>query len=260
MVHFEYMKTVLVTGGSSGIGLALAKLFAADGYRVVLCAQDEGRLREAVAQLSGESHIYIVQDLSLPGAAAELVQQLAARHIDIDILINCAGFGTTGAFITNDANREAQEMQLNMVALTRLTKLLLPRMVAAGSGHVINVASIAAFMPGPYMAVYYATKAYVLSFTEALQEELRGTGVSAMALCPGPTASGFAAAAGTSGKGGFKGNLPSADYVAAAAYAGFKRGKRVVIPGWKFKVLRFTLRFLPDGVAAKYVGRVQRPS
>jgi uncharacterized protein len=254
------MKTVLITGGSSGIGLALAKLFAADGHRLVLCAQNEDKLTEAVALLPAGSHEYIVQDLATLGAAAAVVQKLADKKLQIDILVNCAGFGTSGAFAATDLARETQEMQLNMVTLTQLTKLLLPGMIAAGDGRIVNVASIAAFMPGPYMAVYYATKAYVLSLSQALNEELRGSGVSVMALCPGPTATGFAATADTKGKGGFKGELPAADDVAAVAYAGFTQGKRVVIPGWKFKVLRAAVKFLPSGLVARYVARLQRPS
>jgi len=191
--------TALVTGASSGIGLELARLFAGDGHDLVLVARSEGRLREIGEQLEtahGITATVVASDLSKPNAARDLVEALRAALIEIDVLVNNAGFGLSGAFIDNDPRTQLDMLQVNVVALTELTRLLLPPMVARRSGRILNVASTAAFAPGPLAAVYGATKAYVLSFSEAIGEELRHSGVTVTALCPGPTQSGFSAAAG----------------------------------------------------------------
>ena len=180
-------ETALITGASSGIGLDLARLFAKDGHDVVLVARSEGKLREIAAELERDfgmtAHV-IVADLAKPDAPQTLVAQLP---VDVDVLVNNAGFGVLGPFVETDLAKELEMIQVNVVALTHLTKLLLPPMVARRRGRVLNVASTAAFQPGPLMAVYYATKAYVLSFSEAIADELRDSGVTVTALCPGPT-------------------------------------------------------------------------
>src|SRR6266550_6618870 len=188
-------ETALITGASSGIGLDLARLFAKDGHDVILVARSEGKLREVAAGLERDfgvkAHV-IVADLARPDAPRQLFDALP---VDVDVLVNNAGFGVTGPFAGTDLAKELEMIQVNVVALTHLTKLLLPPMIARRRGRVLNVASTAAFQPGPLMAVYYATKAYVLSFSEAIADELRDSGVSVTALCPGPTETGFAAAA-----------------------------------------------------------------
>ena len=189
-------QTALITGASSGIGADLARLFARDGYDVVLVARSEEKLRE-VAEGIGKEHAgvtarVIVADLARPDAARDVVDALGG--LPIDALVNNAGYGVAGPFVETDVRSELEMIQVNVVALTHLTKLLAPGMVARKRGRILNVSSTAAFQPGPLMAVYYATKAYVLSVSEALAEELRGSGVTVTALCPGPTATGFAAA------------------------------------------------------------------
>ena len=186
-------KTALITGASSGIGLELAHLFARDGYRLVLVARSRGALRELGDDLQSRYNVTVrisPRDLAHPSTPNELYQELQEAGIVLDVLVNNAGFGGGGAFLSTDWNNEAEMMQVNMVALTHLTKLFLPQ-IRAREGKLLNVASVAAFQPGPFMAVYYASKAYVLHFTEALAEELRGTGVTVTCLCPGPVKTNF---------------------------------------------------------------------
>ncbi|HEX7419159.1 MAG TPA: SDR family NAD(P)-dependent oxidoreductase, partial [Thermoanaerobaculia bacterium] len=170
--------TALVTGASSGIGLDLSRVLAKNGYDLVLVARTASKLQDAANELqkSGVSAGVIASDLSRPSAAAEIVAELTLRNIEIEVLVNNAGYGLTGPFVDNDLQREVDMIQVNVVALTQLTKLLLRPMVARKRGRILNVASTAAFQPGPLMAVYYATKAYVLSFSEAIAEELRDSG------------------------------------------------------------------------------------
>jgi len=251
-------ETALITGASSGIGLDLARLFAKDGCDVVLVARSEGKLRELAAELERDcgvkAHV-IALDLAQPHAAQALVQRLP---VAIDILVNNAGFGVTGPFVETDLAKELEMIQVNIVALTELTKLLLPPMVARRRGRVLNVASTAAFQPGPLMAVYYATKAYVLSFSEAIADELRDSGVTVTALCPGPTETGFAAVADMTTTRLFNVAKPmsSAD-VARAGYAAMKRGRRVVIPGVKNKLLTQSVRVSPRRLVTTIVRKLQ---
>ena len=251
-------ETALITGASSGIGLDLARVFAKEGHDVVLVARSEGRLREIAAELERDfgvtAHV-VVADLAEADAPRKLVDALPAA---IDILVNNAGFGLTGPFVETDLAKELEMIQVNVVALTALTKLLLPPMVARRRGRVLNVASTAAFQPGPLMAVYYATKAYVLSFSEAIADELRDSGVTVTALCPGPTATGFADVAGMSASRLFNVMKPmsSAD-VARAGYAAMKRGRRVVIPGVKNKVVAQSVRFSPRRVVTTIARKLQ---
>jgi hypothetical protein len=239
--------TALITGGSSGIGLALARLFVRDGYEVVLVARDPAKLSDAARSLgeAGARVTTIGQDLSKPGATGALFRQLDDAQIAPAIVVNNAGFGLRGPFATTDPERELAMIQVNVTALTEITKLALGRMLARGSGRILNVASTAAFQPGPLMAVYYATKAYVLSLSEAVAHETRGTGVTVTTLCPGPTATSFEQRAGMTGSRLFKSGVDDADRVARKAYVGLMRGQRLVIPGLRNKLLVQSLRVSP---------------
>lgn len=237
--------TALITGPSSGIGLDLAHLFAADGHDVVLVARSEERLRALAAELEAKHAIsarVIVADLARPEAPREIF----AAAPPIDVLVNNAGFGTSGKFTETVARTELEMIQVNIAALTHLTKLFLPQMVQRGRGRILNVASMAAFQPGPLMAVYYATKAYVLSFSEAIAEELRRTGVTVTVLCPGPTATGFQKTANLGSEPLLKVMKPvSSMEIAKAGYRATMRGQRVVVPGIKNKLAVQSLRVSP---------------
>lgn len=253
-------KTVLITGASSGIGRSLANLFAHDGWKLVLVSQDQARLRAAASELKKDFQVEVVlvcQDLSIPGAARIIYDKVRKADIKVDALINNAGFATYGEFSLIDPDRETAEIQLNVAALTELTKLFVPPMLKRKYGLVLNVGSIAAFSPGPLMAVYYATKAYVVSFSEALAEELVGTGVTVSVVCPGPTATSFASTAKMSKSRLFKGTLMTADEVALEAYSGLLKGKRLIIPGVGNRIKVFGVRFVPLATAAKLVKRAQ---
>lgn len=254
-------KTALITGATGGIGLDLAECFARDRHDLVLVARRAAEL-EAVAarfmQQYGISVQTIVADLSEVGAADQVAAQLAERGVQIDVLVNNAGFAQYGAFVATDADQELRMMQLNMITLTRLIKLLLPAMIARRSGAILNVASTAAFMPGPLMAVYYATKAYVLSLSEALHEELRGTGVTVTALCPGPTRTGFQARAQMEASKLVRGReIMDAQTVARLGYAGLRRGLALVIPGRMNQLQAALPRFVPRRLLPALVRRAQ---
>jgi uncharacterized protein len=250
--------TALITGASGGIGLELARQFASHGHDLALVARSEGRLHEIGEQLEkahGTAATVIAADLSKPNAARDIVEALRAAPIEIDVLVNNAGFGLSGAFIDNDPRTQLDLLQVNVVALTELTRLLLPPMVARRSGKILNVASTAAFAPDPMAAVYGATKAYVLSFSEAIGEELRHSGVTVTALCPGPTQSGFSATAGAGSTRLYSRQKPmsSAD-VARAGYDGLNSGRRVVVPGLRNKLLVQSARMSPRRIVTM-VGR-----
>jgi short-subunit dehydrogenase len=254
-------ETALITGASSGIGLDLTRLFARDGWDVVLVARSEEKLRAVAAELTSAHGIaahVIVADLARPDAAADIVKMLTDRALTIDALVNNAGLGLTGPFMETDLRGELEMIQVNVVALTHLTKLLLPGMVARKRGRILNVASTASFQPGPLMAVYYATKAYVLSFSEALAEELRHTGVTVTALCPGPTETGFAAASGVGSARLFTLMKPSSSAaVARTGYEAMQRGRRVVVPGLRNKLLVQSVRTSPRRLVTFIVRKLQ---
>jgi uncharacterized protein len=249
--------TALITGPSSGIGLDLAHLFAADGHDVVLVARSEDKLRALAAELSAKHHVQatvIVSDLARPDAPREVF----AASPPVDVLVNNAGYGTTGRFESTPLRTELDMIQVNIAALTHLTKLFLPQMLERKRGRILNVASTAAFQPGPLMAVYYATKAYVLSFSEAVAEELRGTGVTVTTLCPGPTATGFQKSANLSSEALLKLMKPvSSMEVARAGYRATMRGQRIVIPGIKNKIGVQSLRVSPRGLVTRLVRVLQ---
>ena len=251
-------KTVLITGASSGIGLELADLFAADGYRLVLVARNRGALRELGDQLQSRYGVEVrisPKDLAHPAAPVELYQELQEAGIVLDVLVNNAGFGGSGAFLQTDWNNEAEMMQVNIVALTHLSKLFLPQ-IRAREGKLLNVASVAAFAAGPYMAIYYASKAFVLHFTEAVAEELSGTGTTVTCLCPGPVITNFQQRAHV-GEGHAKSPfLVDVREVARAGYEGMKQGKRLVIPGWKNRLVKEGLRLSPRSLVSKVISRM----
>lgn len=249
-------ETVLITGASSGIGRELSLVFAAGGANLALVARSGGKL-EQLAQTIRERHAVRVhvfpKDLAGPGAAASLAADLEAAGLTIDVVVNNAGFGALGPFADSSLDRQRQMIQLNILALTELTRLLLPGMRQRGRGGILNLASTAAFQPGPFMAVYYATKAYVLSFTEALAEELRGEPVTVTCLCPGPTHTGFASQADAEHSPLFEKFAMEAPEVARQGYEGFRAGKTVVVVGLTNKLTAFSTRLAPRWFAARVV-------
>jgi len=242
-------KTALVTGASSGIGYELAKLFARNGYNLVLMARDRDQLEKAAREWRERFNVIIKvipKDLSRREAADEIVHELGKEAIEINVLINNAGYAGYGPFTETSLQDELDMMQVNMTSLTELTKRLLPSMVEKKEGKIMNVASTAAFAPGPLMAVYYATKAYVLSFSEALSEELRGTGVTVTALCPGATDTGFQKRARVENTILFSPwKVMDAGTVARIGYRGMMKGKAVVIPGLLNKLMVYSIRLGP---------------
>lgn len=253
-------QTALITGASSGIGAALARLFAENGYDLAIVARSETTLQELADELSrrhGLNVTVIPLDLSVAGAADQLVAAIERQALQIDVLVNNAGFATYGLFAEIDAKVEQEMMQVNMVTLTLLTKLLLPGMIQRRQGKILNVASTAAFQPGPLMAVYYASKAYVLSFSEALAEELRSTGVSVTALCPGPTRSGFQERARMQDSRLVQGEIMDVQTVAQAGYSAPMSKKRIVIPGRQNQLLAFATRLLPRSLVTRLTRQAQ---
>lgn len=256
-------QTALVTGASGGIGLELARLFATDGYDLILVARSAEVLADQAAALAEEFSVEveaIAMDLSRAGAGAELVKVLDARGLSADVLVNSAGFGASGLFAESALADQLAMMDLNMRALVELTGLLLPRMRKAGRGGILNVGSTGSFQPVPLEAVYCATKAFVLSFSEALSNEVRDTGVTVTCLCPGPTATGFAARAGVATSAMFrKGNAMAARRCAELGYRAFRRGKRLAIAGLKNALQVFVLRFVPRGMILGIARRIVSP-
>jgi short-subunit dehydrogenase len=246
--------TALITGASSGIGLELAKLLAQGGYDLMLVARRRDRLDElgqALARAHGIRYRAIDVDLADPGAVEEISRRLDDPTA-VDILVNNAGFGDLGAFATMDIEAERRMVRVNVGALTDLTRLVLAGMLGRRRGRILNVASTAGFVPGPYMAVYYASKAYVISFSEALAEELRGSGVTVTVLCPGPTRTEFQAVAHMEAARLFRmPGVMDAAPVARAGYRGLMRGKRMVVPGVMNRILPFAIRFSPRWMVAR---------
>lgn len=253
-------QTALITGASGGIGAAFAEIFARNGYNLVIIARNKQVLETSVADLSrafGITVTPLTKDLARPEAPTEIVAELQGQAIHIDVLVNNAGFGTYGLFTETNLKDELEMMQLNMVTLTHLTKLLLAEMIQRHSGKILNVASTAAFQPGPLMAVYYATKAYVLSLSEALANELQGTGVSVTALCPGPTRSGFQSRAAMEDSKLFSGGIMDVQTVARIGYHGLMSKKAVVIPGLRNKLLAWGVRLTPRNLVTRIARRNQ---
>ena len=256
------MTTALITGASSGIGLEMARLMAADKVDLVLVARSEDKLQTLADELKSRHNVavdVIAADLSALDSAQQVVDALGGKPVDY--LINNAGFGDFGAFLDRDWAKLNEMIQLNMTSLTQLTHLLLPSMVERGSGRILNVASTAAFQPGPWMAVYYATKAYVLSFSDALSYELRKTGVSVTTLCPGATTSGFQALAEMENSKLVRGKkLPSSAEVAAFGYKKMLAGKGVTIHGLLNWLMAQSVRITPRAMILRVVDLVSGPA
>jgi short-subunit dehydrogenase len=253
-------KTALITGASGGIGYELALLFAREGFDCILVARSEDKLKELAGRLESEHRaktLVIGQDLSRPSAVDEIFEEVTASSMQVDVLVNNAGFPVFGAFVETDLRTELEMLQVNVVALTALTKLFLKGMVERRAGRILNLASTAAFLPGPLMAVYYASKAYVLSFSQALANELRGTGVTVTALCPGPTRTGFQKRGVMEDSRLVQGNIADAASVALAGYRGLMAGKTIVIPGVSNKLIPWVARLSPRGMVTRVVRRMQ---
>lgn len=255
------MATALITGASNGIGLELAKIHASKGDNLVLVARNISRLDEMKAELEKQYKVSIYtigKDLSKPNAAQEVYEETTQQKIQVDYLINNAGFGDFGMFVETDWNKELQMINLNITTLTQFTKLYLQEMVKRRSGKIMNVASTAAFQSGPTMAVYYATKAYVLSFSEAIANEVSEQGVTVTTLCPGATESGFQAAAAMEESALVKGRkLPSSKEVAAYGYQAMMNGKTVAIHGLMNSIMANAVRFMPRALVVKVTRKVQ---
>lgn len=248
--------TVLITGASSGIGRSLAHLFAADGHSLVLVARRASVLEELAAELTSAHATRVAVmpiDLADPAAAMQLHADLQRGGVSVDVLVNNAGFGMQGAFAALPVARQLQMIHLNVTALTALTRLLLPSMLERGQGGILNVGSIAGFQPGPFMAVYFATKAYVISFSEALADELSGSGLRVSCLAPGPTATAFAAEAGAAELRLFRDEAMSVDDVARIGYDGWLRGQPLVIAGARNRWTAFAVRLAPRAYVRKIV-------
>jgi len=241
-------KTALITGASFGIGLELARIFAREGHDLVLVARSGDKLRQLAAELEKNYNarsLILAADLTDPGACAYILDQTTRASLEVEILANNAGFGQYGMFAESDLEDCLRQIQLNVTALTHLTRLYLPEMVGRKSGRILNVASTAAFQPGPLMAVYFATKAYVLHFSEALANELSGTGVTVTCLCPGATATEFHKRANASQMNLLKMGSMDARTVAEDGYRALMTGKPVVISGFKNWLVAQSVRFSP---------------
>ncbi len=252
--------TALITGASSGIGLELAKLFARDGHSLVLVARRKDSLDQLAAELRARNAIrvdVIPMDLAVAGAAENLVGEINKLNLNIDVLVNNAGFGTNGNFADSPLSGWQQMMQLNMVTLTELTHLLLPGMRQRKSGKILNISSVAGLQSCPNFAVYAATKAFVLYFSEALREELSSEGISVTAVCPGATATDFHRVAGNEGTF-FTKIMDDVEGVANSAYQATLNGSGTLITGWLNKPLPFLLRLIPRLWAIKMAGMMAR--
>jgi short-subunit dehydrogenase len=254
------MKTALITGASSGIGLELAKIHASKGGNLVVVARNKAKLEELKSDLEKQYGIQvyvIVKDLAVPNAAIDVFEETEKEGIQIDYLINNAGFGLYGKFEQTDWLEESNMIQVNITALTQFTKLYLPGMIQRKQGKILNVASTAAFVPGPTMTVYCATKPYVLSFSEALNNEVSHYGISVTALCPGATKSGFSVAAKADKSALFQNSkLATSEEVAQFGYDAMMKGKQVVIHGILNKFLAFIVRFTPRVLVVKISRKV----
>lgn len=250
------MRTAVVTGASGGIGYEFCHLLARDGYNLILVARNAQRLQEVAHELEERYQIsanVLVQDLSMATASDVLAAEIRELGAPVHILVNNAGFGNYGPFSESKAGTNLDMLLTNIVALTRLTQLLLPQLIA-NQGKVMNVASLAAFQPVPLFAVYAATKAYVLSFSEALAEELRQSGVTVTALCPGITETGFQKRAGMENARAVQGRMLGARKVAEVGYRGMLRGNTVVVPGIKDKLMAAAVNIAPRRLVARVAG------
>jgi short-subunit dehydrogenase len=246
------MTTALITGASGGIGLELARRCAADGYDLVLVARSGDKLEALANRIGGSRVQVVVADLATAEGAERVLAAVSAGGAEVDLLVNNAGVGLHGAFARTPIDRELAMIQLNIASLLQLTKGLLPGMLARGRGHVVNIASVAAYVPGPNQSVYYATKAFVRSFSDSLAAELRGTGVAVTAAYPGPVTSGFHTAAGVPPAGRlYRWFLEPPDTVAEAIWQAVRRRAPRVVPGMRHRLLLGVVRLVPRGLVAR---------
>lgn len=252
-------QTALITGASSGIGLELSRLFAGDGYHLALAARSAQKLESLAAELRqahGVEVTVVPLDLSVPGAASEVFETLKARGVDIHFLVNNAGFGIHRPLAETPPDELTQMLQVNTVTLSELTRLFLPAMRARKFGRILNIGSTGSFSPAPYMAAYVASKAFVLSFSEGLAEELRGSGVTVTALCPGVTPTGFQERAQVGNMPLTRYGIVSAAQVAAAGYKALMSGRRVVVPGFANQLLVWSMGITPRFIAMPLARRL----
>lgn len=260
--NFRPVGTALVTGASSGIGRELARLFAADGHSVVLVARRKPRLEELARELETGGRIKawpIACDLSTPSGVDALLQTLATENVQVDFLVNNAGVGTTGRFVESPPEAEVAMAELNVTAVVRLTRALLPGMLARRHGRVLNIGSTAGFQPGPFMATYYASKAFVNHFSEALAYELAGSGVSVTLSCPGPTRTEFGDISGVARSKLFSLKVATAGSVARQAYRALMRGRVLVIHGFLNWLAAQLTRVGPRSLVRAVVAGLNRP-
>ena len=253
-------KTALITGASFGIGLELARIFAREGYNLVLVARTADKLRQVASELEkadGTRSLILAVDLTDPGAPSYILDQTSRANILINVLVNNAGFGQYGLFAENDLEECLRQIQLNVTALTHLTRLYLPGMIGRQEGRILNVASTAAFQPGPLMAVYFATKAYVLHFSEALGNELARTGVTVTCLCPGATRTEFHKRAKATGMNLLMMGSMDARTVAEDGYRALMAGKPVVISGFKNWLVAQSVRLSPRRLVTAIARKTQ---
>ncbi len=255
-------ETALITGASSGLGLELAKIYASEGYHLVLVARNEKKLHQLKNELENTYPItaaVFATDLSEKDAAYKVYNFTSSQNIRIDVLINNAGFGDFGRFDSCDWQKQYEMIQVNITSLIQLTRCYLKGMVEYKRGKILNIASLAAFAPGPLMSVYYASKAFVLSFSEALSVELKSSGVSVMTLCPGPTKTGFEVAAELDSSGLFKHlKNASAKDVAEYGYSSLLKKKVIAIPGVMNKLIAFASKLSPRFLVRKLVYAIQK--
>ncbi|HEV8245168.1 MAG TPA: SDR family oxidoreductase [Polyangiaceae bacterium] len=257
------MATALITGASAGLGAEFARCFARDRHDVVLVARRLPRLEALARKLESEHavRVHVLSfDLGQKGAVQELTLELERLGVEVEYLVNNAGFGSRGAFQELDPERELSIIDLNVTALVALTRALLPAMVARKHGRILNIGSTAGFQPGPFMAVYYASKAFVNSFSEALSVELRGTGVTVTASCPGPTATEFGEVAGNGQSRLFKLGVASAESVARDAYRAMHSGRPLIVHGLLNRFVLQLLRVSPRRIVSLVVGLLNRDS
>jgi short-subunit dehydrogenase len=254
-------RTALITGASSGFGVEFARLFARDGYNLVLVARSEGKLNDLAATLRQRHGIRVTvlpKDLTDPAAAAEIGAELDRQGIEVDALVNNAGFATYGTFSDIAPDADLDLVKVNILALTALTKRFLPGMVARRRGQILNVASTAAFQPGPLMAAYYASKAYVLFLSEGIAEEVRGSGVTVTALCPGPSRTGFQERAAMQESKLVNGrSIMDAATVARIGYQALQKGQTVVVPGLINRLMAQAPRVTPRALTLRIVKGMQ---
>jgi short-subunit dehydrogenase len=253
----------LVTGASSGIGKALARCFAADGHDVALVARRLPLLETLASELSarhGRRSWAMAGDLSSSAGVESLLAELQARGLEIDFLVNNAGVGTTGRFVDSPLERELAMTELNVTAIVHLTRALLPGMLARGRGRVLNIGSTAGFQPGPYMATYYASKAFVNHFSEALFEELRGTGVTVTLSCPGPTQTEFGDVSGVGKSNLFRLPVATAEGVAREAYGALFAGRALIVHGFLNRIGAVLVRFGWRSLVRRIIAFLNRPA